>query len=85
VDGRGLVLKPPARDFVGFPRLTVQMAAKIQGFPEDWVFTGGKTASYRQAGNALPPPLAFAVAQAIQRALRAEEAAGTNLAASNGR
>jgi DNA (cytosine-5)-methyltransferase 1 len=85
VDGRGLVLKPPARDFVGFPRLTVQMAAKIQGFPDDWVFTGGKTASYRQAGNALPPPLAFAVAQAIQAALRADEAAGKNLAASNDR
>jgi DNA (cytosine-5)-methyltransferase 1 len=78
VDGRGLVLKAPARDFVGFPRLTVQMAAKIQGFPEDWVFTGGKTAAYRQAGNALPPPLAFAVAQAIYSALREGKASGTN-------
>jgi DNA (cytosine-5)-methyltransferase 1 len=75
VDGRGLVLKPPARDFTGFPRLTVPMAARIQGFPKEWLFTGGKTAAYRQAGNALPPPLACAVARAIYTAIRESEAA----------
>ncbi len=84
VDGRGLALNPPARDFEGFPRLTVPMAAKIQGFPDDWTFTGGKTAAYRQAGNALPPPLAFAVARAIHRALQEGEAT-QKLTAGNGR
>ncbi len=85
VDGRGIALKPPSKEFLGFPRLTVPMAAKVQGFPDDWVFTGGKTAAYRQAGNALPPPLAFAVAQAIHLALQEGEAAQKNLAAGNGR
>ena len=85
VDGRGLTLKAPSKDFVGFPRLTVAMAGKIQGFPDDWTFTGGKTAAYRQAGNALPPPLAFAVAQAIHFALQEGEATQKNLAAGNGR
>ncbi len=85
VDGRGIALNPPAKDFVGFPRLTVPMAAKIQGFPDGWLFTGGKTAAYRQAGNALPPPLAFAVAQAIHCALQSGAAAQKNLAAGNGR
>jgi DNA (cytosine-5)-methyltransferase 1 len=84
VDGRGIALNPPARDFIGFPRLTVAMAGKIQGFPDGWLFTGGKTAAYRQAGNALPPPLAFAVAQAIHFALE-REATQKNLAAGNGR
>ena len=79
VDGRGIALKPPSKEFLGFPRLTVPMAAKVQGFPDDWVFTGGKTAAYRQAGNALPPPLAFAVAQAIHLALQEGEAAQKNL------
>jgi DNA (cytosine-5)-methyltransferase 1 len=85
VDGRGIVVKPPSRDFVGFPRLTVQMAAKVQGFPDEWLFTGGKTAAYRQAGNALPPPLAFAVARAIHLALREGEAVRKNVASSHGR
>jgi len=61
------------------------MAAKIQGFPDGWLFTGGKTAAYRQAGNALPPPLAFAVAEAIHVALQSGAAAQKNLAAGNGR
>jgi DNA (cytosine-5)-methyltransferase 1 len=81
VDGRGISLRPPAKDFVGFPRLTIQMAGIIQGFPADWLFTGGKTAAYRQAGNALPPPLAFAVAQAIHSALQRDEATQKNLVA----
>jgi DNA (cytosine-5)-methyltransferase 1 len=41
------------------------MAARIQGFPDDWQFFGRKTASYRQIGNAFPPPVAAAVASQI--------------------
>ncbi|MBI4723929.1 MAG: DNA cytosine methyltransferase [Rhodomicrobium sp.] len=85
VDGRGIVERPPSKDFTGRPRLTVAMAARIQGFPDSWHFTGGKTAAYRQAGNALPPPLAFPVAQAILAALRKGEAQTLITAAGNGR
>ena len=71
VDGVGLANEPPGRDdpvhFI--PRLTVRMAARIQGFSDSWEFTGGKTASYRQVGNALPPPVAQAVGSAIRAAL----------------
>jgi DNA (cytosine-5)-methyltransferase 1 len=85
VDGKGIAGGPPARDFSGAPRLTVPMAARLQGFPDSWTFTGGKTAAYRQVGNALPPPLAFAVVQAISLALRKGEASQLSLAAGDGR
>lgn len=69
VDGMGVADNPPERDFIGMPRLTVRMAARIQGFPDDWQFAGGKTAAYRQVGNAFPPPVARAVASEVRRCL----------------
>jgi DNA (cytosine-5)-methyltransferase 1 len=52
--------------------LTVEMAARLQGFPPDWEFAGGKTARYRQVGNAFPPPAAATIGLAIRAALTAE-------------
>jgi DNA (cytosine-5)-methyltransferase 1 len=69
VDGMGIADEAPKRDFVGMPRLTVKMAAKIQGFPDNWQFAGGKTAAYRQVGNAFPPPVAKAVALEVRSCL----------------
>ncbi len=69
VDGGGLVETAPLPDFKGAPRLTVQMAAAIQGFPKDWKFSGKKTAAYKQVGNAFPPPVAAAVGKAIYKAI----------------
>jgi DNA (cytosine-5)-methyltransferase 1 len=71
VDGMGIANEPPAPDFEGMPKLTVTMAAKIQGFPEEWHFLGGKTAAYRQVGNAFPPPVAASVAAKIRKCLEA--------------
>lgn len=64
--------KSRLRDLLGpdGPMLTVEQAALIQGFPPEWEFTGGKTAQYRQVGNAFPPPVAEAVASAIAAVLR---------------
>lgn len=70
VDGHGLADQAPDRDFVGTPRLTVRMAAKIQGFDDKgWRIQGKKTAAYRQVGNAFPPPVAQAIAAQIATAL----------------
>jgi DNA (cytosine-5)-methyltransferase 1 len=69
VDGMGLWDEAPPRDFVGMPRLMPRMTARIQGFPDDWQFSGRKTAAYRQIGNAFPPPVAAAVARQIFAAL----------------
>jgi len=71
VDGMGIADVPPEKDFIGMPRLTVRMAARIQGFPDHWQFSGKKTAAYRQIGNAFPPPVAHAVGAQIIAALNA--------------
>jgi DNA (cytosine-5)-methyltransferase 1 len=73
VDGMGIANEPPDRTTPAdaMPRLTVRMVARIQGFPDDWQFAGKKTASYRQVGNAFPPPVAEAVGRAILRAFDA--------------
>jgi DNA (cytosine-5)-methyltransferase 1 len=69
VDGRSLADTPPKPGFTGMPKLTVRMAARIQGFPDEWAFMGGKTSSYRQIGNAFPPPVSKVVALKIKMAL----------------
>jgi DNA (cytosine-5)-methyltransferase 1 len=78
VDGRGLADAPPPDDApVDFiPRLTRDMTAVIQGFPLDWKFYGRKTASYRQVGNAFPPPVARAVGTRIRMAIQAARGTG---------
>jgi DNA (cytosine-5)-methyltransferase 1 len=70
VDGLGIANEIPGPDFDGImPRLTIRMVARLQGFPDDWQFTGGKTAAYRQVGNAFPPPFARAVAENLKACL----------------
>ena len=46
-------------------RLTVRECARIQTFPDDFVFTHSMTTSISQIGNAVPPVLAYIVAQQI--------------------
>ncbi|MFP4156032.1 MAG: DNA cytosine methyltransferase [Opitutales bacterium] len=77
IDGKGIANEAPLLDapLDLMPRLTIRMVARLQGFPDDWDFVGGKTASYRQIGNAFPPPVARAVATQIRRALLKENAA----------
>lgn len=72
VNGLGIANEAPEPSFQGMPKLTVKMAAKLQGFPDDWHFVGGKTSAYRQVGNAFPPPVAAAVASNLMRCLEAK-------------
>lgn len=69
VDGLGVANEAPGPDFVGMPRLTVRMVARLQGFPDEWQFAGAKTQMYRQVGNAFPPPFARAVAEQLKACL----------------
>jgi len=76
VNGLSIADEAPAADFVGMPRLTLRMVARLQGFPDDWKFSGKKTPAYRQVGNAFPPPVAAAVAKQIHCALVSAKARG---------
>jgi len=69
VDGLGIVDEAPGPDFVGMPRLTVRMVARLQSFPDEWEFAGRKTQAYRQVGNAFPPPFARAIAENLAACL----------------
>ncbi|MCI0598793.1 MAG: DNA cytosine methyltransferase [Beijerinckiaceae bacterium] len=70
VNGLSIAEDPPEPEFLGMPRLTVRMVARLQGFPSEWQFSGRKTSAYRQVGNAFPPPVAQGVASQLRKALR---------------
>lgn len=49
--------------------LTVREYARIQTFPDNWVFEGSQTAQYKQIGNAVPVNLAYAIGRSLVRLL----------------
>ena len=48
---------------------TVREAARIQSFPDDFVFCGSRGDKYKQIGNAVPCLFAEALAKAVKKAL----------------
>ncbi len=58
--------KPKEGIIKGLRRLTVREPARLQAFPDDFVFWGTRSSQYSQVGNAIPPTLAHAVAAAIR-------------------
>lgn len=76
IDGTKLAVAAPAATDpeTMIPRLTIEMGARLQGFPEGWEFQGSQRQQRRQIANAFPPVVAAAVGLAIRQSLTGRKA-----------
>lgn len=65
IAGPGYRTETSRQNAEGSVHVTLAEAMVLQGFPPDRVVLGSRSAQFRQVGNAVPPPVAAAVARAL--------------------
>lgn len=60
-------------DIKNWRRLSVRECARIQSFPDDFIFDCAASSAYKQVGNAVPPILGWHIARALYLSLTQEE------------
>lgn len=58
-------------------RLSIREAARLQSFPDWFEFCGSETSVFNQIGNAVPPMLAFSLAESVRTYLQSPQRLGT--------
>lgn len=53
--------------FTGYRRLTVREVARLQSFPDDFIFFESLSSQYKMIGNAIPPLMSYSLARAIKK------------------
>lgn len=64
---------PSNQDMTTWRRLTVRECARIQTFPDSFVFPVSQSEAHKQIGNAVPPVLAWHVARSVLKTLKDEQ------------
>lgn len=56
---------PDENNVSGWRRLSVRECARLQSFPDDFIFTASASSAYKAIGNAVPPVMAWHIARAV--------------------
>ncbi|KIX03818.1 uncharacterized protein Z518_07371 [Rhinocladiella mackenziei CBS 650.93] len=67
------LIHPTRRDL-----LTVRELARVQGFPDDFVFYGSTTSQYKDIGRALPPTVANLIGKTLLRVIQSSMVVAVN-------